>query len=91
MSHETLLPCETCGRTICCCVKDGVGVVRSCCLMRHRAGAECPDGLVMCCLCFTRVPKDALNTLPDGTREDVCSPCAAAEAAATDAPETNRD
>lgn len=52
--------------------------VRSCCGQRH-LGAECPDGLVMCALCFDRVPKDRLYLLPNGAREDVCVDCAANE------------
>jgi hypothetical protein len=49
--------------------------VRLCCFMRHH-GAVCPDGLVMCCLCFGRFPVDQLHELPDGSKEDVCIQCA---------------
>lgn len=51
---------------------------RSCCGLRHE-GATCPDGLVMCCGCFERVPRSQLHALPDGTVEDVCDVCAALE------------
>ena len=53
--------------------------VRSCCFQRHY-GAVCPDGLVQCCLCFGRFYISDLNETPDGL-EDVCKPCALAEAA----------
>lgn len=39
--------------------------VRLCCGQRH-VGAECPDGLVMCCLCFERVPKEQLVIMETG-------------------------
>lgn len=55
--------------------------VRSCCGQRHE-GAECPDGLVMCCGCFERVPRSRLHALPDGTIEDVCARCAEHEVVA---------
>lgn len=51
--------------------------VRLCCGQKH-SGAQCPDGLVMCCLCFNRVPVDQLNR-SDGVPEDVCIPCAQEE------------
>ena len=57
---------------------DG-GPVRLCCGQRH-SGARCPDGLVMCCLCFERVPVDRLHHDHDGTPVDVCRPCAEAQA-----------
>lgn len=50
------------------------GPVRACCGQRHRT-VECPDALVMCCLCFHRVRKDQLHVLDDGSLEDVCIPC----------------
>lgn len=49
--------------------------VRLCCGTRHY-GPVCPDGLVMCAICFERVEKENLNTLPDGRKEDVCVRCA---------------
>lgn len=52
--------------------------VRLCCGQRHYE-AQCPDGLVMCCLCFSRFPVSELHVTGDGTPEDVCQGCAAAE------------
>jgi hypothetical protein len=52
--------------------------VRLCCGQRHWS-AQCPDGLVMCCLCFERFPVEALNVTKDGRPEDVCKPCATHE------------
>lgn len=52
--------------------------VRLCCGQRH-AGPICPDGKVMCCLCFHRVPQHKLNVLPNGQKEDVCKECAESE------------
>jgi hypothetical protein len=54
--------------------------VRLCCGQRHE-GAVCPDGLVMCCLCFSRFAAEDLHVTADGGREDVCNGCAALEAA----------
>ena len=54
--------------------------VRACCGRRHWT-VECPDGLVMCCLCFRRVQVDDLNVV-GGHPEDVCKPCAEDEARA---------
>lgn len=55
--------------------------VRLCCGQRH-FGPICPDGKVMCCLCFVRVDQDELHVDPkSGIKEDVCKPCAAEEAA----------
>lgn len=51
--------------------------VRLCCFQRHR-GSTCPDGLVMCCLCFNRFPVSELNVV-DGLPEDVCRKCAEEE------------
>lgn len=51
--------------------------VRLCCFKRH-TGSVCPDGLVMCQLCFDRFPIDQLNTV-DGVPEDICKNCAAQE------------
>lgn len=51
--------------------------VRSCCGQRHR-GPVCPDGKVMCQLCFERVPTDQL-AVQDGNLVDVCVVCWARE------------
>lgn len=51
--------------------------VRLCCGERH-VGVICPDGKVMCCLCFERFPREQLN-VRDGHRENVCVPCAEQE------------
>lgn len=40
---------------------------------------QCPDGLVMCQLCFDRFKIEDLNVTDDGNREDVCKACAEAE------------
>jgi len=57
--------------------------VRICCYKRHR-GPICPDGLVMCCICFNRVAKEQLALLEEGdgsTTEsapiyvDMCKTC----------------
>ena len=48
--------------------------VRLCCGHRHY-GAQCPDGLVMCILCFERVPVSELHVTEDGRPEDVCKAC----------------
>jgi hypothetical protein len=52
--------------------------VRLCCGLRHDT-VQCPDGLVMCCLCFSRFPVSDLHVTEDGSPEDVCAGCAAAE------------
>lgn len=52
--------------------------VRLCCGQRHW-NVACPDGKVMCCLCFNRFDPTGLHLLSDGRREDVCAECAAAE------------
>lgn len=47
--------------------------VRVCCFQRHW-GAVCPDGLVMCCLCFQRFEvKDLI--VEDEEVVDVCKVC----------------
>lgn len=51
---------------------------RLCCGQQH-LGSVCPDGKVMCCLCFTRVAQDELNVKHNGKLEDVCKTCAEAE------------
>lgn len=57
--------------------------VRICCMQRH-SGPVCPDGKVMCALCFKRFDPDDLNTV-DGLKEDVCNECAEAEKKVMDA------
>ncbi len=52
--------------------------VRICCGQRH-VGPQCPDGKVMCCLCFSRFAVEDLHVLPTAEREDVCKPCAEAD------------
>ena len=49
-------------------------MIRLCCGQEH-TGVICPDGLVMCCLCFDRFPQDALAVDSDGLKWDVCAPC----------------
>jgi len=49
--------------------------VRLCCGKRH-LGTICPDGKVMCCICFETFPLEDLNVLPNGKKEDVCKKCA---------------
>ncbi len=51
---------------------------RLCCGQRH-IGPVCPDGMVMCCMCFNRVHQDRLNVASNGQKEDVCSECAEGE------------
>ncbi len=52
--------------------------VRLCCGQRHWT-TQCPDGKVMCCLCFSRFEVEELHIDGDGEREDVCEPCAQRE------------
>jgi hypothetical protein len=54
--------------------------VRLCCGQRH-FGLLCPDGKIMCCLCFDRFALSELSQSPDaeGVKEDVCADCAASE------------
>ena len=52
--------------------------VRLCCGQRH-AGPVCPDGKVMCTLCFERVEQDGLYVDNDGVRWDVCKECGMVE------------
>lgn len=54
-------------------------VIRVCCGQVHTEGVVCPDGLVMCCLCFDRVAIEKLNLTSDGIPEDVCRTCAEKE------------
>lgn len=48
--------------------------VRLCCAQRHWTVA-CPDGLVMCELCFDRVDKDKLMHDGEGNLWDMCQRC----------------
>lgn len=49
--------------------------IRLCCGQRHH-GVQCPDGLVMCCLCFERVSVERLVVDPEnGKLWDVCLDC----------------
>lgn len=48
--------------------------VRVCCFQRHY-GVQCPDGKVMCCLCFSRFDVDQLSEEND-QKIDVCLSCA---------------
>ena len=55
--------------------------VRLCCGEEHY-GAVCPDGKVMCQLCFERFDVDDLNVVSidfEGQHEDVCKSCARKE------------
>jgi hypothetical protein len=49
---------------------------RLCCMQRHH-GPMCPDGKVMCCICFGRFDVADLVTYPgDDVPTDVCKVCA---------------
>lgn len=48
--------------------------VRLCCGMRH-VGPACPDGRVMCSICFFRFTQDELWVDPQGSKWDVCREC----------------
>jgi hypothetical protein len=48
--------------------------VRLCCGERH-FGVQCPDGKVMCCVCFNRFPVTELS-MEGGKLQDVCKGCA---------------
>jgi hypothetical protein len=49
--------------------------VRLCCGQRH-LGAVCPDGMVMCCVCFYRFSPAGLYVDAQKDRWDVCLGCA---------------
>lgn len=53
--------------------------VRLCCGQPH-FGPVCPDGKVMCCLCFVRFDVADLHVTETGVPEDVCNGCAEMEA-----------
>lgn len=55
------------------------GPVRLCCGQRHY-GVQCPDGKVMCCMCFRRFKVEDLNINELSKKpEDVCKECARRE------------
>lgn len=58
--------------------------VRLCCGQRH-FGALCPDGTVMCCLCFGKFSPVNLSKKRDGQLTDVCVYCAEMERKAAEA------
>lgn len=47
---------------------------RLCCGQQH-IGVQCPDGKVMCCLCFDRFSYSDLSVNEDGDKTDVCLEC----------------
>jgi hypothetical protein len=48
---------------------------RACCGQQH-LGVQCPDGKVMCCICFKRFDVADLSVDPtDGKTWDVCKGC----------------
>lgn len=47
---------------------------RMCCGKKHW-GAVCPDGKVMCCICFERFDIEELSRDENGERQDVCQSC----------------
>lgn len=51
--------------------------VRLCCMQRHY-GVVCPDGKIMCCLCYDRFDKLDLYVDSEGSRWDMCSKCGVA-------------
>lgn len=48
--------------------------VRLCCMARHN-GPVCPDGTVMCAICFDKFTGNQLYTDKNGTTHDICKPC----------------
>lgn len=47
---------------------------RPCCGQQHW-GVVCPDGKIMCCLCYERVEKEDLHETEPGVYENVCQVC----------------
>jgi hypothetical protein len=47
---------------------------RLCCGQAHW-GVVCPDGKVMCCICFHRFSQDELHADSDGVKWDICKSC----------------
>lgn len=70
--------------------------IKLCCMKRqseHR-GPQCPDGKVMCCMCFDRFDVADLHVTDDGKPEDVCKPCAESDTSSKegdDGAQTHRD
>lgn len=60
------------------------------CCGHHHYGPVCPDGRVLCQLCFTRIKPEELYVRPDGTLEDVCKACVLLEKQAFAQIETNK-
>ena len=56
------------------CEEDSNAPFRICCGKQHW-GAVCPNGTVMCCMCFYNVTQDKLHVLPNGMKEDCCQEC----------------
>lgn len=52
--------------------------VRLCCRQRH-FGVVCPDGKVMCQLCYSRFGTDQLYVDENGDKWDYCLECAEME------------
>lgn len=48
--------------------------VRLCCGQRHWT-VTCPDGKVMCCICFSRFAREELHADDQGQRWNICIPC----------------
>jgi hypothetical protein len=66
-------------RYVAASIMADIAPVRLCCGQRH-SGTMCPDGLVMCCLCFERFPVEKLNHIDPDTIENLCLSCAKREA-----------
>lgn len=47
---------------------------RLCCGQQH-TGPVCPDGKIMCCLCFERVERDQLHVDEKNQTWDICKTC----------------
>lgn len=62
--------------------------VRLCCGQAH-LGVQCPDGKVMCCMCFERFDLADLNTTPTGQKEDCCKRCGDEERTAIEQAQKN--
>lgn len=48
--------------------------VRLCCSQQHW-GSVCPDGRVMCCICYGRYDPDELHVDATGVTWDMCAGC----------------
>lgn len=55
--------------------EDPNAPVKLCCGKRH-FGPMCPDGKVLCCMCWCKFDVADLNVTEDGKPEDVCRGCA---------------